>query len=141
MKTCLVGVLENCFGKQFFKACLFTLSENCFVLKNKENKENSESTFGFHFFFVLKNIKNKENTKFKGQERFLKNTKMSFLVFSKTILKNNFKKQEPNMSLNFQDQILFGNRILKKKVSFFLFLKQCWLSYIVYNIVLIQVVN
>ena len=49
--------------------------------------------FGFQCVFVLKHTK---NIKFEEQEGFSKNTKMVFFVFSKTVLKNSFQKQELN---------------------------------------------
>ena len=55
--------------------------------------------FGFQFFFLLENKENIKNTKFKEHEGFLGNTKIVLFVFSKTVLKNNFKKQEPNCFL------------------------------------------
>ena len=48
--------------------------------------------FGSQFFFVLKNIENIENTQFREQKQF----SAVFFVFSKTVLKNSFQKQEPN---------------------------------------------
>ena len=48
--------------------------------------------FGFFFFF----LKNMKNTKMREYEQFLKNTKMVFFMFSKTILNNNFQNQKPN---------------------------------------------
>ena len=43
------------------------------------------------FCFVLKNI---EKTKFKEQEHFSENTKIMFYVFSTTVFKKSFQKQE-----------------------------------------------
>ena len=48
------------------------------------------------FLFVLKNIKHIGNTKFREHHLNLKNIKMVFNVFSKTLLSNGFQKLEPN---------------------------------------------
>ena len=48
-------------------------------------------------FFIFKNT---ENTKFREQQHFSKNnTKIVFFEFLKTVLKNNFHKQDPNITL------------------------------------------
>ena len=48
-------------------------------------------------FFILKNT---ENTKFRKQQQFLKNNiKIVFFTCLKTVLKNNFHKQDPNITL------------------------------------------
>ena len=52
-----------------------------------------ENMFGSQFCFVMKNT---NNTRFGEQKQFSENTKMVFSVFSKTVLKNSFQKQEPN---------------------------------------------
>ena len=51
---------------------------------------------GSQVFFPLKNTKNVKNTKFKEQKHSSKNRKIALFVLLKTIIKNNFQKQEPN---------------------------------------------
>ena len=41
-------------------------------------------------------MKNTENTKFREREQFSMNTKIVFSLLSKTVIKNSFKKREPN---------------------------------------------
>ena len=53
-----------------------------------------ENIFCFYFFFLI-NIKKKLNLK--NKKEFSDNTFLVFFMFSKTILKNNFQKHEPNM--------------------------------------------
>ena len=63
-----------------------------------------ENTFGFHIFFVLKHMKDKKKiTKLKKQKQFLENTKIMFYMFLKTVFKNIFQKQEPNIPLVFHN--------------------------------------
>ena len=70
-----------------------------FCFEKKENKESIWNMFDsfFFFFFVPKNTENTKNTKLKGKKQFSKNTKIVLFLFSKTIIMNNFKKQNPNM--------------------------------------------
>ena len=51
-----------------------------------------ENMFGSQFFTVLKKHR-------KYYELFSENTKIVFFVYSKTVLKSNFQKQELNRSL------------------------------------------
>ena len=48
-------------------------------------------------FFIFKNT---ENTKFREQHFSKNNTKIVFFAFLKTVLKNNFHKQDPNITCN-----------------------------------------
>ena len=59
-------------------------------MKNKLNREN---TFDSFFFSNTKNTKLNNNNIF-----FFQNTKMIF-IFSKTIIKNNSQKEEPNVAI------------------------------------------
>ena len=54
-----------------------------FVLKNKENRENTENKFRSSFSFCLENTENTENIKFKEQEQLLETTKMVLSEFQK----------------------------------------------------------
>ena len=58
----------------------------------KKNVFYSQKRFFFFVFFLLKKHKQHKNTKFKEQLRVLKNISLVFIVLSKTVLKNNFKK-------------------------------------------------
>ena len=64
--------------------CLFTGFQNCFMFSKTRRTKKT----GFVSFFFFLNVK---NTKFK--EEFSENTFLVFFVLSKTVLKNNFKKQ------------------------------------------------
>ena len=75
------GIFDSCFLNLFY------------VFKNKENMENMENTFSFNFLFIRKT----KNTKFKEHEYILREHPNNVLCVSKTILKNNFQKQELNM--------------------------------------------
>lgn len=46
-------------------------------------------------FFILKDTENRKNVIFRKEEEFSNNIKLVIPVFSKTVLKKNFRKQEP----------------------------------------------
>ena len=75
---------------------MFIVFENGFLFYKiriiKKKKENMLD-FQFVFFIHKKNIK---TLNLKNEEEFLENTFFVLFVFSKTILKNNIKKQKPN---------------------------------------------
>ena len=66
--------------------------ENYFLLPKTRRMRKITRTRLVLIFFVLKNIENIENNKFREQEQFSENTKMTFSVFSKNVVKNSLKK-------------------------------------------------
>ena len=68
--------------------CSYCFSKQKTVLKENENKRNIENIFGHNVFFFKKHERE--------QESFLENTKIILSVFSKSVFKNRFKKQELN---------------------------------------------
>ena len=79
-----------------------------FILKNKENKENTKERVWFlifYLFFVMKNIGNIEKTKFRDQEQFSENVKMMFFLCFQKLLRTVFKSRnqtDPQVPLMFK---------------------------------------
>ena len=74
---------------------LFLKTVLCSQKQGEQEKHGKHVWFPVSFFF-LNNIKTQKTLNLKNKEEFSKNTFLVFFVFSKTVLKNCFQKQEPN---------------------------------------------
>ena len=86
--------IDNPTSSMKLRVCLFTVFENYFLFSKVRRRRKTEKICLVSSLFIFSSKKHKKTQKktlnLKNKE-FLENT---FLVFSKTVLKNNVQKQE-----------------------------------------------